>query len=211
MRVSGLWQGVCRDLCCSCRALRQRGVHRLGSLHMGGRLQGLVMFALHGKRARTIIAQRNAVDSGQALMLGGHHQRRGQVVAVLVGRAADVGIKLVHTGQRLRIHRMVGVLWIIQSGRDLQRRGMKRVQSSGPSDAIGLELVVTLKGFHGVPGMHAEIAVRLQRFAIGTHATERSKAGLKFVDRRAVSAAFESAAVLVLFCSHRGSLRRPCL
>ena len=71
---------------------------------------------LHGEHARSAVgAERNMIDTSQALLLGSHHQCGSEAGTVLVGRTAGLSVELAHASQRLFVERVVGVFGIVEA------------------------------------------------------------------------------------------------
>jgi hypothetical protein len=84
-------------------------------LDVGVEGKRLCNHVLHGKGSRAILAQRHGVDAMQTGRPCRHGQSTGQILAVLVGRTAHVGIEFVHAATYLLKYGMAGVRWIRQT------------------------------------------------------------------------------------------------
>lgn len=100
-----------------CTALFDGRFAGLYRFHMGDLLERRVQFTLHGKDPYRVVAEHDVVDCLHAIAPRGHHEGRGEVVAVLIGGSMVLGIQPMHGIACLLIERVIRVRRVIQPHR----------------------------------------------------------------------------------------------
>ena len=70
---------------------------------------------LHGEGARRVLAKHDMMDLAQAIATRGDGERRGEVVAVLVGRSLLLCVQSLYSAAHLIKQSVIGMRRIVQS------------------------------------------------------------------------------------------------